>query len=165
MIDIVDFFEQQIELWNEERKCGYCWDFEYVERISDLNESEQQEDECCLKVFLTDLTLTKNRNYANNQFYITSKSVTQRFNLYFLINDRIDINVYQEQKRHPIEESKWKKILKPIMDCISDLDFCVITGLPIRYDSENWSVVLDFQDQNYSGWRVQFSLTETIEIE
>ena len=164
MIDLVDFFEKQIAKWNEEEKCGYCWEFEYPERISDLNES-QQEGDCCLRVFMTDLTFSKTRGYDPTNSYIISQAVTQRFSLYFLMNDRIDINVHKEQKRHPVSESKWHTILKPIMDCVGDLDFCEILGLPIRYDSENWQAVLDFQDQNYSGWRVQLSLTERIEIE
>lgn len=168
MIDIIDFFKQQVELWNEEKKCGFCWHFEYVERLSDLNESVQTEDdECCMKVFLTDFTFNKTRQYPSNdggRYYTIGESISYRFNLYILANDTIGRNVYNEIKDHSIDESKWATILKPIMFCIGDLDFCEIIDKPIRYDSENWQAQLDMMDSNYSGWKINLGLTEKIPI-
>ena len=163
MIDFVDFFEKQIAKWNNEELCNSCWRFEYSQRLSDLNESFQLEDDCCIMVFLTDLTSSKIRSYGDSP-WATSKRIRHSFNLYFLKHDRIDINVHKEIKGHPVEESKWHTILKPIRDCISDFDFCELIGSHVRYLREDWNVELDFQDANYSGWRVQYQFEENIDL-
>lgn len=169
MIDVVGFFEKQIHKWNEEARCGECWHFEYVQRLSDLNETVQDDDtQCCIKIFLTDLTISKARQYPTNdggRYHVMARTNSYRFNLYILKNDSIGRMTYAEQNDHPIDESKWRTILQPLMMCLDDLDFCDILEVPVRYDSENWQAQLDFMDSQYSGWQVSMSLTEKLEIE
>lgn len=162
MIDFVDFFEKQIAIWNDEELCDSCWKFEFSERLSEINESNQTDDDCCIMVFLTDYRPSKIRNYNTDSQYKMSERIRYTFSLYFLQHDRIDINVHKEIKGHPVEESKWNTILKPIIECVGDFDFCELIGKPVQYLRDEWNPVLDFQDNNYSGWRVQLQFEERL---
>src|SRR5690554_3052176 len=165
MINIVDFFEKQFEKWNEERKCGYCWKFEFSQRLSEVNESRQEDDDCCVMVFMVDYNIQKIRSYPasdTGHFVENHLSYNHNFNLLFLIHDDIGTNVHSEIKGHPKEESKWSRILNPLAQCLEDFDACEIIKKPLRYNSETWRVLLDYMDNNYTGWQANYSLTEKI---
>ena len=162
MTNFVDFFQAQINKWNDEQLCGYCWEFEAPLRLSDLNESVQKTDDCCVRVFMTDWSFNIIREYAPNNYVKDYKVRQNRFSLYFLLNDRIDINVYKEQDGHPLSESKWETILKPILECLQEFDFCELYGQPAQYVSEMWRPTLDYADQNYSGWRIDYTINEVL---
>lgn len=159
MIDIVDFFKQQVELWNTENKCGFCWEFEAPLRESDVNESEKKNEECCVRVFLTNLSIRENRQYDRESTYIMRHGRDYSFDLHVVMYDRIDINVYQEQA-YPLTVSKWVTILKPIRECLQCLDFCEILGRQMWVVNENWTTKIDWLDNNYTGWTVNMTLRD-----
>src|SRR5690625_1016931 len=152
MVDIIGLLHSVICRWNEEEKCGYCWEYEAPLRESDLNESEPKDERCCVRVFLTDFTINKNRRYNNSSHYMTGQTNSYSFILNVLMQDGIDTNVYLEQEGHPLGESKWKRILKPLMLCIQDLDFCEDNAV-LTYASERWEPAIDVY-HNYTGWRI-----------
>lgn len=164
MIDFVDFFEKQIAIWNDEELCDSCWKFEYSERESEINESNQTDDDCCIMVFMTNLRDRSTYNYKQDSPWPTSKTTRHTMNIYFLKNDRIDINVHKEIKGHPVEESKYHTILRPIKDCIDKFDFCQVLGRTVKRISDDCERVLDYQDNGYSGYRYQFQFEETIDL-
>lgn len=163
MYDIVEVLRDLIEAWDEERKCGFCWEFEAPLRESDLNESVQKTEECCVRVFVTNLRISKNRRYnLQASHYKASQVNSYSFDLNVLMRDDIGTNVYAEQAGHPISESKWERILKPLMLCIGDLDFCSQSAV-LTYGSENWEAIIDRYD-SYTGWRINMTINERIEI-
>lgn len=159
MIDIIGLFEQKLNEWNNIQKCGYCWEFEAPLRESDMNESEKKEEECCVRSFLTNLTVRVNRRYENG--LVGEKVARYEFDLYFLKYDDIGLNTYEEMEGYPISESKWKKILLPLKECVSQgFDFCGILGRHLKVVDEEWETRIDFLDQNYTGWVVHMTIED-----
>ena len=49
-----------------------------------------------------------------------------------MVRENLGVNNYNEIKDHPIEESKWETIFKPIIDCLgcdNILDTCELLGV------------------------------------
>jgi hypothetical protein len=162
-MNIITFFEKQVEKWNDDNKCGYCWHFEAPLRLSDLNESVQKTEECCVRVFLTDYSFSITPQYSPI-FGRSAGLPTKRhsFTIYYLLNDRIDINVYSEQKGHLLNESKWKQIIEPLLDCDMSLDICELFENILEWSISRAEIVIDFQDQNYTGLKIIYNLNEKI---
>ena len=164
-MDVIDFFKQQTNIWNEELKCGFCWEFDAPLTDAGVNESIMQtdSDECCtVKVFITNLSERKNRQYNNNTGLLTEYTADYTFTLHVMAFDRIDTNVYSEQLGHPLEESKWISILKPLQDCVCEenvLKFCDIICKKIKII--NWNAVtrINWLD-NYTGWSITITLRD-----
>ena len=64
-VDIVDFFKEQTETWNEEQRCGFCYSFGAPLFNSEIN--VQQTDDCCMQVFLSNVSVKSvyNQNKIN----------------------------------------------------------------------------------------------------
>jgi len=162
-MNIITFFKQQVQKWNDENKCGFCWHFEAPLRLSDLNESVQKTTDCCVRVFLTDYSYSVTPQYSPTFGRVTGTPTKRHtFTIYYLLNDRIDINVYLEQQGYPLSESKWKKIIEPLLDCNLSLDICDIFGNILEWSIARADIVIDFQDQNYTGLKVIYNINEKI---
>lgn len=165
-MDVVGFFKQQVEAWDDEQKCGFCWEFDAPLTESGVNESIMQTDpeDCCpVKVFITNLSTRKNRSYNTTTGFLNSYSVDYTFTLHALKFDRIDTNVYQEQLGHPVSESKWETILKPIQSCLCEenvLSFCDLICKKIDITAWNEVVRINWLDNNYTGWSITMTLRD-----
>ncbi len=164
-MDVVKFFKDQVKIWNDDKKCGFCWEFDAPLTDAGINESEMQSnpDECCpVKVFITNLTERKNRTYNQSQL-LTSYSIDYTFTLHLLKFDRTDTNVYSEQLGHPISESKWSTILRPLQSCICEdtlLKFCEIINKHITIQGWNAITRINWLDNNYTGWSITMTLRD-----
>lgn len=165
-MDVVNFFKEQVSLWDEEEKCGFCFEFDAPLTDSGVNESQMQTnpDECCpVKVFLTNLRERKNRTYSTSTGLLTDYTIDYSFTLYLLKLDRVDTNVYAEQLGHPICESKWSTILRPLQECICEetiLEFCKIIGKRIDITAWDASTKINWLDNNYTGWAINITLRD-----
>lgn len=153
----IAFFEKQIEKYNEDSRCGFCWDFkaplfESAINIQDLSEEIQ----CCVQVFLINLTTSNINTYLPNTF-LGSKNCDYTFNLYVLLPSNMGLNNYQEKLGHDIEQSKWKTIFEPLQECMgcdAQLDFCELSGIPIQVINWRMDMVNNYLDNTYSGYRI-----------
>lgn len=164
MIDIVDFWKQQTEKWNDEQKCGFCWSFGAPLTESAAN-GQQTEDPCCVSLFVTNVTQSTVRGYANTGFQ-NSREENHGFVLYVLKRDGIGVNNYNEMLGHPIEESKWETILKPLKQCVTEenvLEFCEILGINLQIPNWNMETKINWLDENYTGWMVRATFKEKIQ--
>lgn len=162
-LDIVKFWKDQTELWNEQEKCGLCWQFSAPLVLSQIN--IVQEENCCVNVFLTDLKFREIKNRNATTGLITSKTCVWNFSIYFLVRENLGVNNYNEIKDHPIEESKWERIFKPIIDCLgcdNILDTCELLGVTnVNVDMPSDAVLIhNYLDNNYNGWKVNYSFTQ-----
>ena len=154
----ISFFEEQVKKWNEDKKCGFCWQFSAPLKESAINIQQIREsDECCVQLMLTDLRLTEQKSYGTNGL-ITSNDCVYNFNIFALLPSRLDINTYNEIEGHTIEESKWKTKLEPLLECLGCdalIEICEIWKYPIQIP--NWGaaeVLINYQDANYDGWKI-----------
>jgi len=162
-MNVVEFFRQQVNKWNIENKCGYCWEFDAPLRDSDANESLIKTNECCVRVMITNYSFRKNRTFHPVNGLVTDYNLEYTFTLNVVIPSIIDRNVYNEQE-HPISESKWATILEPLQGCLdteNPYDFCEILGRDdVTIISENWIQRLDWLDNNYDGWAITMTLKD-----
>ncbi len=117
-MNLAEFFRQQIKKWNNENKCGFCWEYDFPLRESDANESRMEDDVCCLKVMITDLSVRDNKTYDPVTGLLTEFNEDYTFTLHVLQQDVLDTDVYKEQLQ-PINKSKWENILYPIKLCLT----------------------------------------------
>lgn len=163
MTDVIGTLAKIVCDWNEEQKCCFFWEFTASLRESDLNEYQQKAKGVCpVLVAVTNYRIECQTPLDRRTGLQTLGAEIHTFDLHFLLKDNVGVNVYNEIKDHPLRESKWATILKPLADCIacSPLDFCEYLG----YDMEvvRWSLVprMDWQDNNYSGWTVNVQLRQ-----
>ena len=165
-MNVVDFFKQLTEKWNTQEKCGFCWEFDAPLTDSGVNESQMQTDpeDCCpVKLFITNLSERKNYTYSPITALQTSNFIDYTFTLHALVFDRIDTNVYAEQLGHPISESKWETILRPLQECLCEedvLEFCEIICKEIQIIGWNAITRINWLDNNYTGWSITITLRD-----
>lgn len=165
-MDVIGFFKQQVDKWNEDEKCGFCWEFDAPLTDSGVNESVMQTDpdECCpVKVFVTNLSKRDNRTYDNRSTLLTDFNIDYTFTLHVLKFDELGTNVYAEQIGHPVSESKWVTILKPLQDCVCEeniLEFCELICKKIKIINWNATTRINWLDNNYTGWSITMTLRD-----
>ena len=156
----IAFFEEQVKKWNEEEKCGLCFSFSAPLKESAINIQQLREEEkCCVQVMLINLTGDGINGY-NTSGLVADKTCNYSFNLFVLVPSRIDINNYNEIDGHLVEESKYKTIIEPLLECFgcdAILDFCEIWNYPIQVPSWRSEVVLNYQDNNFDGLKLTYN--------
>lgn len=162
MVDVVSIVESNVSDWNDEQKCGWCWEFTAPMRESDLNEYRYKNDGCCVIVAITDFRWSCSVGYNRTTGLATLGYGTYDFNLHFLVGSNVGLNVHNEIDGHPISESKWAAILDPLMQCVGckPLDFCTSLGYPLEVTRWSAQPRLDWLDNNYDGWSIQVQLRE-----
>lgn len=162
-MDIIDFFKKQIDIWNENNKCGLCFEFSAPLVNSQIN-TVQKETPCCVQVFITDITFNETVVRNSVTGLTTSKTCVDRFTLWALIESPLGVNNYNEIKGHPIDESKWINIFSPLKECLgceNILDTCeILNQTNVNVDLTNATLVHNYLDQSYSGWRINYTFTQ-----
>ena len=167
-MDVVDLFKRLSEKWNEDLKCGFCFEFDAPLTESGVNESVMQSDpeDCCpIKVFVTNYSFRENKTYNRITTLLTNESIDHTFTVSFVAFDRIDTNVYQEQIGHPINESKWETILRPLQECVCDSnelqkEICELICKRILITQWNAITRINWLDNNYTGWSITMTLRD-----
>lgn len=161
-MDIVKLFEDVTELFNTEQKCDKCWEFS-APFFEDALNKVQTEEPCCVQLMLT------NFRYLSQLTYLTSgflKDVVKdyAFDLYILQKTGeagLGTNNYNEIKGHPVNESKWATVYKPLFDCLNDsaaLELCQTLGFNAEITKWEMSLVRNYQDDNYDGWLIRATI-------
>lgn len=167
-MNFIDFFKTQIERYESESKCDFCWTFSAPLTESAVNIQQLREDtKCCVQVmFLQDKqpAFQVATVYDNRTSWATDRFCTENFRLLFAIPNQLGQNNYNEIEGHLVEESRSVDLMK-LKDCIScdfQVDFCEIIGT-------TWQVVkwegyqrIVYQDNNYMGYEVNVTLKKRI---
>lgn len=164
MLDIVDFWKKQVDLWNEQNKCGLCFELAAPLVTSQLN-IVQEEKPCCVQVFLTDIRFREIKNRNSVTGLITSKTCVWNFSLYVVKKVPLGLNNYNEVKGHPVDESKWVTLFQPLIECLgcdNILNTCEILGLTnMNVDMPSDATLIhNYLDDNYNGWKINYSFTQ-----
>jgi len=162
-MDIVNFWKEQVNIWNEQNKCGLCWEFSAPLVNSQIN-TVQKDTPCCVQVFITDITFNETLVRNSTTGLTTSKTCVDRFTLWVLIESPLGVNNYNEIKGHPIDESKWSEIYLPLKECLgceNILDTCeILNQTNVNVDLINATLVHNYLDQSYSGWKINYTFTQ-----
>lgn len=164
-MNVIDFWQKQVNKWNDESKCDFCWEFSAPLYRSDLNKIQRKE-ECCTYVFLTDYSVELRNEYNQSTGLIPRRYNDHAFNLYLLRQGDLGTNNYNEINGHPIADSNWETIYKPILECLEQedllLDFCEFIGVAPNVMRWRFDMVRAFQDDNYIGWKLSITFRRNL---
>ncbi|MGL5235236.1 MAG: hypothetical protein ACRC8Z_10875, partial [Empedobacter falsenii] len=117
-MNIIKFFEDVTGLWNTENKCGKCWSFSAPLSESGLNATQATDDDkCCVYLFVTYYKTSAGYRTAQNGLK-NREWCDHIFTLFVVKQSEIDLNIYNEQPFHPIEDSIWKTVIEPLQNCL-----------------------------------------------
>lgn len=154
-MDIIKFWADQVAKWQEDEKCDMCFEFS-APLFENATNITQTEEDCCTYVFLTNIK--RKRNFKKYQTGFTyPDSCDWTFTIHFVKKGDLGTNNYNEIKPHPISESRWNNIYKPISECLDcqlQLDFCEFVGLNVDEVAWNEEMEQAYLDNNYFGWRI-----------
>lgn len=159
-MNIVKLFRGISGSFNEENKCGFCWEFS-APMWEDQSNIIQMDNPCCVQLRLI--------NYSENTVrqYITATGVEQsmytdfRFTLQMLKQSNIGTNIDNEIKGYDLESSRWEEIYYPLKECWSDSNFikwCELLGLQVEIQSWNFTMVKNYMDMSFDGWNLNISI-------
>lgn len=168
-MDIVNFWKIQVEKWNDELKCDSCWTFGAPLIESAVNIQQYEEDkECCIKVlFLRQgVTAFSTVNTYNASTGLRTNVVCNKsFQLLVLLDSKLGLNNFNEIKGNPESESVWSTKLSKIEECLAcdaNIDFCEILGNSYRITQWSGVQVLNYQNSNYSGYRLTVNFQNNV---
>lgn len=156
-LNVIKFFQEVANRWNEENKCDFCWTFGAPLSLAGMNSSVQAQDSvCCNHLFVTDYEVSPGYSKHDLTQQINRKWCDHIFTLYVVQQANLGFNVYNEQIGHPIDESLWKTKLEPLLDCLgcgNEFDLCEM-GYQFEIFKWNMKTIIYKEDANYTGWRI-----------
>lgn len=163
-MDIVDFWSKQVNKWKEEQKCDMCFEFS-APLFEDASNIFQTREACCTYVLLTGWKERSTPTYDRISSLKLNQSTDVIFTIDIVQKGDLGTNNYNEIEGHPIEQSRYETIYKPIRECINlnkiELDFCLFLGF--KPQESKWELEMSraYLDNNYFGWKI----TATFRIE
>ena len=167
-MNLVKFWQDQVDKWDDENKCGFCWEFSapLIESSIQLVEPEAGK-ECCVKVmFLQDKqpAFVASNLYSEQTGLMNLQTCTYNFQLIVVIDSVLGVQNYNEIKNHDTDQSKWAEIYSRLQECLMcdiNLDFCELIGNSYRVT--NWSAtqVINLTGSNYCGYRINVSFQKS----
>ena len=154
MFDIVNFWKNKVAEWNLNNQCGFC--FEFSAPLFESENNIQQNENCCAKVFLTNVGIKSNYRDKINAFgFRELEYCSYYFNLYIVVQSELGINNYNEIIGHPIDESKWETIFNPLINCFGcNSDLCSTIENFNGYRKWDVSLVHNYLDNVYNGIKI-----------
>lgn len=161
-MDIINFWQQQVDAWNAANYCNKCWTFGAPLTEAGVNIQQVPEAEaCCVHVIVSSYREGISPTYNSRTGLMNRRPRTINLTMRFMQQDTDGANVYNEILGHPISESKWVNILQPLKECITPegvIDFCAFLGYNV--DITSWSMEAEITrlDNSYTGWRINMQL-------
>lgn len=140
--------------------CGFCWEFSAPLFESDVNVL-QPDNNCCVQIILSEIKEQNRPTYASSTGLVAGVINIYSFKLYAVKSGNMGVNNYNEIKGHPIEESRYAEVYKPIRDCLTGAEvikFCELLGLQAKLLLWDFTTVNNYQDLNFNGWLIQGSI-------
>ena len=155
---IIDFFKALAAKYNDEQKCGFCWEFGAPLSESAMNNQQVVEGrQCCINLFVADYKISSIYSVNSNTGLTTTEDCDHRF-IAYVGQQREDIgqNVYNEIEGHEITSGLWAGVYKPLMDCLGCdrvLYECEL-GFDFRVTAWDMETVKFKEDRNFTGWKI-----------
>ena len=167
-MDIVKFWNDVTESFNDTAKCDFCWYFGAPLDNAAANVQQSPVEACdCVHVMVTDTAQNSIKGYSARTGLLNSHVDDYTFTLLVVKKDDIGTNTYNEILDHPIAEGKWERILRPLQKCLegnAELErlFCDILGEQLRVTNWRMKVKKNYADNNYTGWEIMGTFRQQI---
>lgn len=162
------YIERQINKFNEENKCGFCWEF-YAPLTEDAMNKQQlknNENCSCVHVMMTRDNMTAFGNdYRYNERLGQNAEIFEykNFKLFFLKRQGMDVNNHIEILDNDTSKSKIN-FLEELEDCISQFYFDFCDEFDKNWVMQRWqgTQLINYLDNNYTGYRVDVTLRRRV---
>lgn len=156
MIDIVEIWSKTVKKFNDDNKCGFCWEF-HAPLTNDKANWQQFENPCCVQVMLTDVSISDKPVY-HNDFRTADSKCRYKFTLRILLSGKMGTNSFNEIPDHPIDKSLWRSIYFPLLDCLGCEGFLKLCEFDYRLRPKiiGWDRTLEhnYTDENLYGLKI-----------
>lgn len=156
---LVDYFKALAAKYNSENKCGFCWEFGAPLSESALNKQlPVNERQCCANMFLTEYSFSSYFKYSDVTHLNNYEACDHRFKLYVVVQkEDIGQNTYNEIPDHPVTESLWTEVYKPLLECMGCDKALYQCELGYDFDILSWDMdMVKFkEDRNLTGWVIK----------
>lgn len=159
-MDIVQFWQDVAEAFNDVAKCNFCWFFGAPLSNDMANRQQSPVEACeCVHLLLTETAKNSIKGYSSSTGLLNSHVDDYTFTLLAVKKDEIGTNTHNEIAGHDISEGKWQKILRPLQECLEGDEvlerlFCEILGDQLRITNWRMKVKKNYHDANYTGWEI-----------
>lgn len=159
-MNIIDILDKEIAKWNNEGRCGLCWQFVPGGRSDYFNNAKTRKgEECC--VYVGVLSIRQVSGIMINANQLVRKDYCD-WQVRFIagIPSGLDLQFYNENPDHPKSEGKWDGYISKIFECFGgcciEMDLCDIhncQGLDTTVEVTRWEseMVMNYKDINLDG--------------
>lgn len=149
MFDTVDFFEQVVKELQENKACGFCWDFEYGRPDHTNIKKYTKHNKCCIQFFLeyfkeTDLVAIDSDGLPETQY------ISSTFKIFIGLNSDFTKQMHKEVESCEKERGKYMSYVKPIKDCMKKV-FSTSLCSGVIFESISKEPHYNYKDQNLDG--------------
>lgn len=151
-MDIVDLWESIVDKLNLTQACGKCWKFYAPLTEFRLNVVKQDNDDCCVNVFLIrDRGTAFGSTVRYDNGFMTGRTDSETYRIMFLIKSKEGLNNYNELPNNDVLESRYETIFRPLKQCIEST---LITDICNHNKLVSWNgeYIYDYQDEMYYGF-------------
>lgn len=154
-MNIISFFKNLTEQFNNENKCGFCWEYSAPLSESGMNR-KTSEDPCCTHIFITYYKTSIGYKKDGQTTLKNEEWKDHIFTLYVVRKSNLGVNIYNEANGYPISEGLWSTILEPLQNCLGDANNLPICELGYPFEVTKWDMETTVlkDDNNYTGWKV-----------
>lgn len=158
-MNIIKVLETEIGKWQDEMKCGLCWEFVPGGRRDYFNNIKVRPgDDCCVYVGVVSIRQVSGFELSGD--FVRKRFCDWQVRIIAGVPSSLDIQFYNENPGHPASEGKWEKYIYPIFSCMGgccvEMELCDIhncqgldtTVEPVRWDAE---MVMNYSDYNLDG--------------
>ena len=156
-MNIPDIFKQLATLFNDEERCGFCWNYKDVEGEDGMNAISLTEDEaCCVNIILTWEQKSYSEVYNRISGLVTQPYCDNQFIIYVVKTSNLGTNFGNEQPNHSEAESINATIIQPLFECFTCENVIDLCELDFQAGINQWRAerVLFKGDQNFSGIKI-----------
>lgn len=168
-MNIIDVLDKAVSAWNDDQRCGLCWEFRPGGREDYFNNVKvKSADQCCVHVGIVSIRQVSGFTVSSNGL-VDKLYCDWNVRLIAGIPSRLDLQFYNENESHDKSAGKWERYIQPIFECFGgcciEMDLCDIhncegaktTVEPIRWESE---MVMNYKDFNLDGVVVNATFRE-----
>lgn len=157
-MDIVQFFQDLVDNYNADLKCGFCWQFGAPLSESGMNKQQiEQDSACCAHLFLTDYVERAEYRFNTSTGLNNYEACLLDFTIYVGVQrEDIGQNVYNEIAGHPLDQGLWAEVFNPLKDCLGCGRELYLCELGYDFDITKWNMrkVQFKDDKNFTGWKI-----------
>ena len=162
---LISFFEKQVCKWNEENKCGQCFEFHAPLTSKALN-VQQLINPCCTQVLLTrdvGSAFGTDRTYNNRLAVLDTEYRYKNFRLQICKSINESVNNHTEILNNKTKNSK-SAYLEDLEECIDnmELDFCEFIGTQWQVTQWRAEQIINKDDNNYTGYVLSVTIRKRI---